>query len=346
MLETIDLNDKTYAELLEEAIAQIPLYSGEWTNFNVSDPGVTILQNLTSFNYLQQTAINTVTDAARQKLLALLGFRPRQVRPAEVLALPLGADPIRLTPCRKFSANGVVFEAVTEETCRPWGLAAVYLENGGAYTDVTSLLDRSANFSSVPVFGAPPRAGAAFVCVLAARPDLSRPLLLYAGTPETGRNPFAAGDPPFALIEWELYTADGWQPLAATDHTHGFLVGGAVELGPAVPEPAVLEQTPVRGHALRCRLVSHEYDLTPRLRTLTVNLTRLTQRDTRVALRALPGGQSVTLRLDPFYACVSVYGRADDSAPYRLYQNRTAERGRYYEAESLPDGETRLVFAG
>ena len=44
MLNSLNLSDKTYDELLAEAVAQIPLYSAEWTNFNVSDPGITLLQ--------------------------------------------------------------------------------------------------------------------------------------------------------------------------------------------------------------------------------------------------------------------------------------------------------------
>ena len=46
MLNSINLNDRSYEDLLAEAVAQIPLYSREWTNFNRSDPGITILQNL------------------------------------------------------------------------------------------------------------------------------------------------------------------------------------------------------------------------------------------------------------------------------------------------------------
>ncbi|MDR0435095.1 MAG: hypothetical protein LBH21_08625, partial [Gracilibacteraceae bacterium] len=348
MLETVDLNDRTYAELLEEAIAQIPLYGGEWTNFNVSDPGVTILQNLTSFNYLQQTAINTVTETMRQKLLALLGFRPRAAAPAEVLAVPLGPDPVRLTPGRKFSSGGMIFEAEREEIRYPWGLAAAYREDGGDRVDVTALLTQPAGAAAaVPVFGAPPRPGASLLCILAGKPDLSRPFLLYAETPASGRNPFAAGDAPFADIDWQVYTAAGWQSVAAADQTRGFLVSGAIALGPADLEAAVFTEAPVSGFALRCRLTAHEYDLTPRLRTLAVNLTRLVQRDTRTALRALPGGPSVTLRLDPHYTCLTVYGRAGASEPYRLYQRReTAEQGRYFTAEFLPAGEIRLRFTG
>jgi hypothetical protein len=71
MLSSINLNDKSYEDLIAEALRQIPLYSGEWTNFNRSDPGITILQNFSAFNALQQSYINEMTDEIRRALLRL-----------------------------------------------------------------------------------------------------------------------------------------------------------------------------------------------------------------------------------------------------------------------------------
>ncbi|MBR3525085.1 MAG: hypothetical protein IKO11_04495, partial [Lachnospiraceae bacterium] len=48
---------KTYEELMTEALAEIPLFSSEWTNYNVSDPGITILENLSAFSALQAAGI-------------------------------------------------------------------------------------------------------------------------------------------------------------------------------------------------------------------------------------------------------------------------------------------------
>jgi hypothetical protein len=50
--------------------------------------------------------------------------------------------------------------------------------------------------------------------------------------------------------------------------------------------------------------------------------------------------------LDPLYSCVTVYGRSGETDPYRVYQCREAAAGRYFTAEDLPNGETRLRFAG
>ena len=96
MLNSLNLSDKTYEELLAEAVAQIPLYSAEWTNFNVSDPGITLLQNLTAFQLLQQEAINDVPEETRRKLLKLVGYAARENRAATVLVqAPELGGPIR-----------------------------------------------------------------------------------------------------------------------------------------------------------------------------------------------------------------------------------------------------------
>ncbi|MDR2771272.1 MAG: hypothetical protein LBB57_04480, partial [Clostridiales Family XIII bacterium] len=355
MLESINLNDQSYTELLEEAISKIPLYGSEWTNFNPSDPGVTILQNLTAFNYLQQIAVNTVTDAIKFKLLALLGFTPQETRPAELLAAFAGRQDMRLCKYRKFRSQDTIFEIAEDTFCRIRGPETVYCVQDGVCSDVTALLDGSLK-AGVAVFGEPVRKGAALCCVLGEKPDLSKELLLYAAVAEdAARNPFGedAADKPFADIVWQLYTESGWENLESSDGTHGFLVSGGIVLKPA-PQlvPAVCGETPTKGFALRCLLRSHEYDAQPRLRSLSANLTRLVQRDTMAAMHVLRGGASCELMIDPVYPYVSVYGRENASAPYRAYKN-AAERSpggagaaRLFTDERCPDGMTRFHFGG
>lgn len=62
MLDSINLNNKSFEQIRDEAAAQIPLYSKDWTNYNVSDPGITILENFAAFLALQQGELNEVPD--------------------------------------------------------------------------------------------------------------------------------------------------------------------------------------------------------------------------------------------------------------------------------------------
>lgn len=113
MISSINLNDKDYEELIREALAQIPLYSSDWTNYNASDPGITILENLSAFAALQQSEINEVPEAVKWKLLELAGFRPRKGAPAVEYIKPVEkktADKITADYGQKIYAQDICFE--------------------------------------------------------------------------------------------------------------------------------------------------------------------------------------------------------------------------------------------
>lgn len=67
------LDTRTYQDLLDEALARIPSHNPEWTNFNQSDPGVTLLE---SFAFLTENLLyraNQIPERNRRKFLQLLG---------------------------------------------------------------------------------------------------------------------------------------------------------------------------------------------------------------------------------------------------------------------------------
>src|SRR5688500_5157393 len=67
------LDDRRYQELLDEALARIPVHNPEWTNFNKSDPGVTLIE---VFAFLTESLLyraNQIPERNRLKFLSLLG---------------------------------------------------------------------------------------------------------------------------------------------------------------------------------------------------------------------------------------------------------------------------------
>lgn len=67
------LDNRRYQELLDEALARIPIHNPEWTNFNQSDPGVTLIQ---IFAFLAENLLyrsNQIPERNRRKFLSLLG---------------------------------------------------------------------------------------------------------------------------------------------------------------------------------------------------------------------------------------------------------------------------------
>ena len=68
-----ELEPRDYQQLLDDALARIPVHNPEWTNFNHSDPGVTLLE---LFAFLAESVAyraNQVPERNRRRFLELLG---------------------------------------------------------------------------------------------------------------------------------------------------------------------------------------------------------------------------------------------------------------------------------
>ena len=66
-------DSRSYRDILNEALARIPVHNPEWTNFNDSDPGITLLQ---LFAFMSESIIyraNRIPERNRLKYLRLLG---------------------------------------------------------------------------------------------------------------------------------------------------------------------------------------------------------------------------------------------------------------------------------
>jgi hypothetical protein len=68
------LDDRKYQQILDEALARVPVHNPEWTNFNKSDPGVTLIE---VFSFLAESLLfraNQIPERNRRKFLQLLGL--------------------------------------------------------------------------------------------------------------------------------------------------------------------------------------------------------------------------------------------------------------------------------
>lgn len=75
------LDDRNYSQILGEALARIPVHNPEWTNFNDSDPGVTLLQ---LFSFMTENLLyraNLIPERNHLKFLQLIG---QSLRPPSV----------------------------------------------------------------------------------------------------------------------------------------------------------------------------------------------------------------------------------------------------------------------
>ena len=108
------LDDRRYQDLLDEALARIPVHNPEWTNFNPSDPGVTLIE---LFAFLTETLLyrcNQVPERNRRKFLSLLGIPLQPASPARGLvtfaAPPSSSQVLTVPDATPLAAGKVPFE--------------------------------------------------------------------------------------------------------------------------------------------------------------------------------------------------------------------------------------------
>ncbi|MER7000535.1 baseplate J/gp47 family protein [Streptomyces sp. NPDC000410] len=291
------LDTRRWPDLVAEVRSLIPLVSPRWTDHNISDPGIALLELLAWQVDADMYRAGRVTDAQLRKLLALIGQAPQGPRPGTaVLAVSPGPVVAGGTPLFAELPAGVVLTSdgprtprlTTLHPVRPTGAALLTagVDHGTAETSgyTAGWTDRTAALAArvpYPVLGASPRPGAALVLGLDRELPAGTSLSLYLDLDGGGRRPgpgSAVTDPGpdhhDAVTVWEVRRATGWEPLAAaevSDGTRALTRGGGVRLHLA---QALVSQAPVNlpeGAWLRCRLDRGSPDAAHRLTGITVD---------------------------------------------------------------------------
>src|SRR2546423_5073105 len=122
MIPPPKLDDRSFHDIVEEAISMIPRYSPEWTNHNPSDPGITLIELAAWMTDLLIYRLNQVPDKNYIAFLNLLGIKLRAPRSAKALTrftLVEGATKQRVPVGTQVSTPQATEEhVVTFETAR------------------------------------------------------------------------------------------------------------------------------------------------------------------------------------------------------------------------------------
>jgi predicted phage baseplate assembly protein len=263
-LPEIQLDDRRFQDLVSEARMRINRACPEWTEHNVSDPGITLIELFAWMTEMTIYRLNRVPDKLHVALLELLGIRLdgpsaamtslrfRLAAPAtEHVQIPGGETEVG-TP-RTANEESIIFQVDEDFTIPPARPAAYVLQRGGQIKDV-GLADgraRPQGPDQLP-FGAPPAVGDALY--LGFEEPLGRLLMQVQVDASQARG--AGVDPEDPPLRWEVSQGDGeWdEAIVLEDLTGGFNYGaGAVEL--ELPPRSAIQ--PVGGHRmhwLRCRI--------------------------------------------------------------------------------------------
>lgn len=85
MIPTPNLDDRSFEDILDEAIRLIPQYCPEWTNFNRSDPGITLLELFAWMTEMVIYRLNQVPEKNYLAFLNMMGVRLQPPQPSRAL---------------------------------------------------------------------------------------------------------------------------------------------------------------------------------------------------------------------------------------------------------------------
>src|SRR4051794_4019635 len=81
-LPQVNLDDRQFNDIFQELRRRIPAYTPEWTDYNDSDPGITLMQLFAWLTEVIIYRLNKVPDKNFVKFLELVGIPLQQPAPA------------------------------------------------------------------------------------------------------------------------------------------------------------------------------------------------------------------------------------------------------------------------
>jgi hypothetical protein len=343
MLSVDELQSRTYEERMEDVLRELPIRSSEWTNYNPSDPGITILENMTAFSALQGAEIVSLSSRAKMALLKMAGFVPKRGKCAKVL---LSSDqvpePYTLKSGERFHLGDLVFEISKPTLVGASRIIGVFAKENDEFRDISFCLDKEI---SVParVFGEEPKEDNSLYLVFDKKPDDLRELILYIKAVESSHRNKTEDrtEHIFADVEWEVYTEAGFVKVNARDFTSAFVASGEVRISLPEQKCAVCNETPVEGYCVRATLKRAEYDIIPKITNIYGPLFEVWQRDTKAFSQTYNKNDKISIDSpigkDVYYL---VFGKEKKGSSYRRYElvNSAYDQGRYCYFENTKGG--------
>jgi len=242
------LDDRTMEDIFRDLRLRIPRYNKEWTNFNDSDPGITLLQLFAWLSEMMLAQMNRIPRKNYIKFLQLLGMELEPAKPATAhlsffTKANQIADPVpeRAQVSAQLSDGGppVIFETTRALDLIQAPLAVVGVLNNGNLVNVTPANDKPDTkfrpFGWFAGLGSSLYFGFDKVDGLAPFPEemtfrIFLPVSLTPPQPQRTDEP--AVQSPVTIV-WEYRPRDGadWERLNVfEDETGGFLREGYIRV--------------------------------------------------------------------------------------------------------------------
>lgn len=288
------LDDRHFQDLVDEAKKRIPHYCKEWTDHNVSDPGVTLIELFAWMTDILLYRLNQVPDLHYVRFMEMMGVKLREPEPARApvtfwlsapqttpIVIPAGTE---VASTQTETEASIVFTTDNDFRIVPPTLAAVMNRvatnrPGQKQYHVQSLRRLEAGFEGFEVFSPVPQGDDALY--FGFESDLSHHILgLEMECDPAGGAGIVPALPPYV---WEASTGDKdhrWLPCPVEmDTTGGMNTPGRIQIHlPKMGKYHVNEQS-LYWVRVRVKEISPAeerdgmlpYQVSPRLRHATVS---------------------------------------------------------------------------
>ncbi len=262
MLPAPNLDDRRFQDLVDDAKRLVQQRCPTWTDHNVSDPGVTLIEAFAQMVDQLIFRLNRVPDLHYIKFLELIGVELRAPAAAkgEVtfwLSAPQPQSVLVRSESQAATPRTDVSDPVVFSTTRELEIVPCAFDRAGSHPSGGSPVDSTAALGAAGFrcFSSPPVPGDALLVGLSSAVP-SCAVLLRMDCRVSGRGV----DPRRPPVVWEAWTDSGWEACeVGSDETGGLNKPGDVVLH--VPEG---HQTSIiareRAGWLRCRLIEAQPD--------------------------------------------------------------------------------------
>ncbi len=268
-LPTPTLDDRHFQDIVDQAKLLIPRYCREWTDHNVSDPGVTLIELFAWMTDMLLYRVNQVPDKNYIKFLELIGMHLEEPRAATapVTFYLSAAQPVDITipaetevaTVRTETEPAIIFTTEHNLTIRPPVVLEAYTRNVSRDSKepwVRHNLRQTENVQRrMAIFPQKPGPGDAFF--LALGKDHSQHILALVLSCDLAGG--AGVDPNNPPIQWQVWQggAARWVPCEMEhDGTRGFNQSGEVIL--YVPDMVQADFQGIKAYWLRCLLTDSQ----------------------------------------------------------------------------------------
>lgn len=258
-----NLDDRRWADLVDEGRSLIPVLAPRWSDHNAHDPGITLIEMLGWITETDIYRVDQIPEGHIRTFLSLIGIRPLPPTPAHAVVefeLKKGAAAVTLPATTLLCSGEIKFQTLREISIQPANVVAVQLESAGQFRDLTVDWQRH---KPLLLFGDNPQVNDSFYLGFDSELETGTSLSLYftldgekaapserqrivdelnsrrypvcralegcnPAQPDSSTAPVVPSHHSLVLV-WEIQKAPGvWEAIDAMDDTRSLSLSGAV----------------------------------------------------------------------------------------------------------------------